>query len=71
MKKKILTISLVFMFFAVSPIFSQTLPPGPGSTGDQSGGGAPLGEGLFVLLGLGAAYAGKKIYQYWSKGSQD
>jgi len=26
------------------------------------GGGAPLGEGLFILIGLGAAYGARKIY---------
>jgi len=38
-------------------------PPGHGSTGNQTGGNAPIGGGLFILLGLGAAYGGKKLYQ--------
>ena len=55
MEKKILTLFIFLMFFAVTaPLYAK--PP--------SGGGAPLGGGLFVLLGLGAAYAGKKIYDY-------
>jgi len=38
-------------------------PPGEhGQTNDQSGGSAPIGGGLFILLGLGAAYGGKKLY---------
>ena len=37
-------------------------PPGHGSTGNQQGGNAPIGSGLFILIGLGAAYGGKKIY---------
>jgi len=51
---------------------SQTAPPPPpgGSSGagDGTGGddtsrtGAPIGGGLFILLGLGAAYGGKKLY---------
>ena len=46
---------------------AQTVPPPPdthGATDNQapSGGGAPIGGGLFILLGLGAAYGGKKLY---------
>ncbi|MDG1902329.1 MAG: hypothetical protein P8I80_08865, partial [Bacteroidales bacterium] len=46
---------------------SQSSPPPPpsahGESGNQSaGGGAPIGGGLFILLGLGAAYGGKKLY---------
>jgi len=33
--------------------------PDPGGPG---GGGAPIGGGLFILLGLGAAYGSKKVY---------
>ena len=51
----------------------QAVPPPPashGATGDQAanGGGAPIGGGLFILLGLGAAYGGKKLYDH-RKGS--
>lgn len=44
-------------------------PPGGGGTGGdpghgQSGNqGAPIGGGLEILLVLGMAYAGKKVYQ--------
>ena len=37
-------------------------PPGHGQNGNQPGGNAPIGGGLFILIGLGAAYGGKKIY---------
>ena len=47
---------------------AQTVPPPPdahGQTTDQAeGGGAPIGGGLFILLGLGAAYGGKKLYDH-------
>jgi len=33
------------------------LPSSHGGTGDDAGTGAPLGSGLAVLIGLGAAYA--------------
>ena len=42
-------------------------PPGSGTSGptsnNQIGGNAPIGGGLFILLGLGAAYGGRKLYQ--------
>ena len=48
--------------------FADTNPPDPpsshGATGNQPGGGAPIGGGLFILLGLGAAYGGKKWYDH-------
>jgi hypothetical protein len=48
--------------------FSQAPPPPPESHGTNSnqspGGGAPIGSGLSILLGLVAAYGGKKLYDY-------
>jgi hypothetical protein len=41
-------------------------PPGdPGTGGGPVGGGAPIGSGIAVLLTLGAAYGGHKVYHYW------
>ena len=66
MKKQIITLifTIVFTLFAFNG-FSQE-PPNPsfehGLNNDQPGGNAPIGGGLFILLGLGAAYGGKKIY---------
>jgi hypothetical protein len=39
-------------------------PPDPGGdpTGDPVGGGSPIGSGLVILLSMGAAYGGKKIF---------
>ncbi len=44
-------------------------PPPPGGaagtgneSGNSQGGSAPIGGGLFILLGLGAAYGGRKVY---------
>lgn len=51
MEKKILTITLLLVLFVVSPALA-------------AGHSTPVGGGLFILLGLGAAYAGKKIYDY-------
>lgn len=52
-------------------------PPPPGGAGgatntgnNSNGGSAPIGGGLFILLGLGAAYGGKKIYQLYKEGEE-
>lgn len=39
-------------------------PPGGHGSGDDEdpGGNAPISGGVFILLGLGAAYGGKKAY---------
>nr|NQU90078.1 hypothetical protein [Bacteroidota bacterium] len=42
-------------------------PPGHGSMGNVPGDGAPIGSGITFLLLLGAAYGGKKVYDF-SKG---
>jgi len=69
MNRKIKVIfTIVFLFFIVSGIMAQDPPPPPdgghGQTGDQNpGGNAPISGGLILLLGLGAAYGGKKVYE--------
>ncbi len=66
MKKIIVKLLLVLVLIAGShQLISQPPPPPPGGhgdTGNQNAGSAPIGGGLFILLGLGAAYGGKKIY---------
>ena len=50
---------------------AQGPPPSPPATGDNGGsngyvggtsGGAPIGNGTFILLTLAAAYASRKVY---------
>ena len=64
--KNILRIIIVILFVSVARIVSAQPPPPPGgssnNSGNQLGGNAPIGGGLFILLGLGAAYGGKKLY---------
>lgn len=67
--KKLQKVLLVVMIITISisvNIYSQPPPPpssGHGSSTNQAPGeGAPIGGGLFILLGLGAAYGGKKLY---------
>jgi hypothetical protein len=72
MKKQIirtLTGLLMAIFLSFSPVLLAQDPPPPpsgghGQTGNQSppGGGTPIGSGLVLLLALGAAYGGKKLY---------
>jgi len=61
---KFLIITLFFLTATTTNIVAQAPPPPPpshGETGNQSGGDAPITEGLFILLSLGAAYGGKKL----------
>jgi hypothetical protein len=56
----------VFILFSYSAIVAAPPPPPPGATSNTQGnklGGAPIGGGLFILLGLGAAYGGRKLWQ--------
>ncbi len=67
MKKQILkTLFTIVFILAASIGFTQPPPPptgaGHGASGNQTGGNAPIGGGLFILLGLGAAYGSKKLY---------
>ncbi|PIQ32334.1 MAG: hypothetical protein COW63_07075 [Bacteroidetes bacterium CG18_big_fil_WC_8_21_14_2_50_41_14] len=63
--KKVL-IALIFNIGLLLALPAQDPPPPPpGGHGDdtnQPAGGAPIGSGLGILLALGAAYAGKRIY---------
>ncbi len=55
------------MVFIANTTMAQGPPPPPGGSSNtgsnQLGGAAPIGGGLFILLGLGAAYGGRKLYQ--------
>jgi hypothetical protein len=64
----LLTVSLficLFFFFTNSLTAQTEAPPPPqthGVGGDIPGGGAPVGEGLILLMAMGAAYGAKKAY---------
>jgi len=63
--KTYLALSLLFSIHTVS--FAQPPPPPPSGTHGSSdnappGAGAPIGEGMFLLIGLAGLYAGKKMY---------
>ena len=72
-KYYILKLFISLLFISISIIgFSQPPPPPGGSSGSgdgtggsessRTGGGAPLGSGVFILLSLGVAYGARKLY---------
>lgn len=75
MKKMIYRSLLIGVFvLAVKIVLSQGGPPNP--PGDPTGGGpvggaAPIEGGIGILLALGAAYGGRKLYQLRKAKSQD
>ena len=71
-KKTIAILGLTICLIAPVSVFSQDVPPPPpggghGTSGNQEGGRAPIGGGLFILLGLGATYGGVKGYKFYKK----
>jgi hypothetical protein len=68
--KKALKLFLIAGIFMSLPMLSLAQNPphpngGSGPTGGNTpvGGGAPIDGGLSILIALGAAYGGRKIYQ--------
>jgi hypothetical protein len=57
-----LLLLLVLLNFATPVIATNPPPPPPqhGQGGNVPGGGAPVGEGLILLVAMGAAYGYKK-----------
>lgn len=73
MKKTLKYLPVLLMLVAMlwtSQTYADGPPPPPGGghgqTGNQppTGGNAPIGGGLAIMLALGAAYAGKKAYNF-------
>jgi len=72
--KKIKIILIITALFVAINTYAQVPPPPPpnhGNSGNQSGGNAPIASGLFILLSLGAAYGGKKVYDLKQKKLED
>lgn len=68
--KSIKRLFALFVFIITITSLSAQPPNPNGGNNPTSGGnntvngGAPIGGGLFILLGLGAAYGGRKTYKY-------
>jgi hypothetical protein len=66
MKKKIILFVAMLLYVCIAEIaYSQPHPPPPPSgghdnSGNQPSGGAPIGDGMLILIALGSAYAAKK-----------
>ncbi len=71
--KLIKTFAILLLVGTAYTLSAQPPPPpggesgGGGSQGEKLGGNAPIGGGLFILLGLGAAYGGRKVYNLRNK----
>ena len=63
---KTLKLILIFLSIIALPFLSQSAPPAPPVGGGGGGGGVPVGApidgGMGILLALGFAYGGKKLY---------
>ena len=46
-------------------------PSDPGDGGTPLGGGAPIAGGTFILMGLAAAYGGKKVYDLYKDNQEE
>ena len=74
--KKIILIIIITCLMIPGMLFSQQRGPGnPGGepTGNDPpiGGGAPVGSGMVILLSLGAAYLGRKVYVNHKKDQEE
>lgn len=69
MKKILLKLTFIIALTISSiALLAQGPPPPPGDPGLEGppvGGSAPIGGGIAILLSLGAAYGGRKVYKYW------
>ncbi len=74
MKKIFIKLSFIIAFTIVSTaLFAQGPPPppvDPEDGGGPVGGSAPIGSGIAILLTLGAAYGGRKVYKAWKDSAE-
>ncbi len=69
MKTIILRTLVISAFLLIgNGIIAQPPPPpadhgGSGNAAANDGGGAPIGSGIGILMALGAAYGGRKVYR--------
>ncbi len=70
MKKAIQILVLIMIIMVPVILTAQPHPYDPsigGGTGNPTGGAAPIGGGLFILLSLAIGYATSKIYNLRKK----
>jgi hypothetical protein len=65
---RIFKIAFALTLVIVCNTVSMAQPPPPTPAGHGTGGNqapsAPVGEGMFILIGLAGLYGGKKIYDF-------
>jgi hypothetical protein len=68
-KKSIKGLVTIGLIFSMQTLLAQGPPPPPGdpTVGGPVGGSAALGSGVGMLLLMGAAYGGKKVYKFWKE----
>jgi hypothetical protein len=74
-KFRILVTALIFgLIIGISSFSFASSAPNPpggghGNSGNSAGGGGflPIGSGLMIMLGMGAAYGAKKVYKAFKK----
>ena len=68
MKKLVVIALTIFLSYTSTTAFCQGPPPPPSGghsqNGNQNGGNAPIGKGVFTLLTLGVLYGGIKLKSY-------
>ena len=76
--KKIFVLATLILFFVpLTQVMSQPPPPPGGGTGGAGsgdkpiGGGAPIGSGSLILLGMAMAYGGRKLYKLRSENIEE
>lgn len=77
--KKIIATAVFFIL--IGTLSAQTNPPTPNDGDDpttggntpvgDNGGGAPIGSGIYILLGLGAVYGGAQTYKLYQKAREE
>ena len=72
--KTIIKILATLFFVLIIYSVEAQPPPPPGqvlnTASNAIGGSAPIGGGLLILLGLGAAYSVKKLYNNYKPGEE-
>lgn len=62
------TLSVLALLFSIHTVSLSQPPPPPPSSGhgaagnNPPGAGVPIGEGMFLLIGLAGLYGGRKVY---------
>ncbi len=70
--KKIIIVATLLLVSNLSYAQGPPEPPGnPNLGGGPVGGSAPIGSGIAILLSLGAAYGGRKVYRYWQSQKEE